>query len=148
VPQLAFMKHKRLIINYDFDFKLLGLISSAKSYKLAWSFNQALALELNKDQDLELEFGNNVKIKIGNYIYQTENSTYRLLQNKAVESNHSEAKFLLPDQPHLDYLLQIEGETYPFSMEMIIEKLKSLNTVEYIAVIDIEKLKTKENLLF
>ena len=45
------MKKNKLVIEYDFDFELLGILSSARGYKLAWEINQALGIQLVKQQD-------------------------------------------------------------------------------------------------
>ncbi|MBK7651374.1 MAG: hypothetical protein IPJ20_12460 [Flammeovirgaceae bacterium] len=49
------MKKKRLEIEYTFDFELIGIISSAKGYKLAWEINLALSARLVKQVDLIIE---------------------------------------------------------------------------------------------
>ena len=50
------MKKSRLDIEYDFDFELLGIHSSARGYKLAWEINQALGIQLVKQPDLVVGF--------------------------------------------------------------------------------------------
>jgi hypothetical protein len=42
------MKKSKLLIDYEFDFELLGLSASAKGYKLAWELNQVLGIQLVK----------------------------------------------------------------------------------------------------
>ena len=42
------MRKSKLIIEYEYDFNLIGLISTAKGYKLAWELNQALGIHLVK----------------------------------------------------------------------------------------------------
>jgi hypothetical protein len=53
------MKRNKLIIDYEFDFELIGIISTAKGYKLAWEINQLLAIHLVKQPDMVVGFKNN-----------------------------------------------------------------------------------------
>jgi hypothetical protein len=43
------MKAIKLVVEYDFDFEFIGLISSLKGHKLAWNINNELKIELKKD---------------------------------------------------------------------------------------------------
>jgi hypothetical protein len=49
---VAKMKKKRLEMEYSFDFELIGIISSAKGYKLAWEVNHILGSRLTRQPDL------------------------------------------------------------------------------------------------
>ena len=53
------MKKSKLVIEYEYDFDLLGLTSTARGYKLAWEINQALHVQLVKQPDLAVGFKNN-----------------------------------------------------------------------------------------
>jgi len=142
------MRQKRLQIDFEYKFSLLGIISSIRSYKLAWSVNQALNIDLQSEPDLVIEFSKNQSISIENYLFETEHCLYRLLKNKPVDSFGKNQLPLLPEMGHLDYLIMIEGETYPVTINDVREKLKTLNTVEMVVPINVENLKSKENLLF
>ena len=47
------MKRTKLVIDYEYDFNLIGIISTAKGYKLAWELNQALGIHLVKQSEKE-----------------------------------------------------------------------------------------------
>ena len=53
------MKKSKLIIDYQFDFELFGVIATVKGYKLAWEINQELGIQLIKQPDLVVGFKNN-----------------------------------------------------------------------------------------
>ena len=53
------MKKSKLIIDYQFDFELFGVIATVKGYKLAWEVNQELGVQLIKQPDLVVGFKNN-----------------------------------------------------------------------------------------
>ena len=142
------MKQRKLHIELDFDFDLLGIISSVRSYKLAWSINNILDIDLQISEDITLLLAKEKSIVIANYLYKTENSLFRLLKNKPVDSFNKNNLPLLPEMAHLDYLFLIEGATYPITISDMLQKLKSLDTIEYILSINVNDLKSKENLLF
>ncbi|MDH5603047.1 MAG: IPExxxVDY family protein [Cyclobacteriaceae bacterium] len=142
------MKPRKLQIDFEFNFDLLGIISSARSYKLAWSINNALSLNLQSAEDIQLELAGPRMVKIANYLHKTENSHFRLIKNKPVDSFGKNNLPLLPELGHLDYLFLVEGETYPITIRDIFQKLKVINTIEYVVAIKVNELKSKENLLF
>ena len=141
------MKAIRLVINHDYDFEALALISPEKDYKLAWNINKLLNIKFQRDQDLCLEFDRGNKLIFSNFRYHTEHAGLRLLRNRSFDSLDSKP-FLLPELKEYDYIIKSEGERDIFNMKEITEKLKNLPLVQYIKKIEIHKLKSKENLIF
>ncbi|MDQ3394627.1 MAG: IPExxxVDY family protein [Bacteroidota bacterium] len=142
------MKKNKLVVDYEFNFKLLGLISTAKDYKLAWSINIALAIKLVKNQDLKIEFVNDKHLIISNYIFETENSSLRLLKNKTLEVVDPAFSYLMPELKDFDYFIIIDDSAGSFSAPEVINKIKKISWIQYIANLDTVKLKSKENLIF
>jgi hypothetical protein len=142
------MKKNKLIVDYGFDFELLGLISPVKDYKMAWAINQVLSVKLVKNQDLKIQFINDRHLIISNYIFETENSTLRLLKNKTLEFNDPAFSYLLPEVKNFDYFIMIEDCAGTYSSSEMIQKIKKLPIIQYIAKLDTDKLKSKENLIF
>jgi hypothetical protein len=143
------MKKTRLSADYSYDFNLLGMTSVAKEYKLAWSINKALGVNLKKENDIAIEFLNDVRLVISNYLHQSENSSFRLLKNKSVgEGENAPASFLVPEMKNFDFLLVIRDETGSVDAQDIASKISKLDTVGFVAKIDTDKLKSRENLIF
>ncbi len=140
-------KVKRLEISFIFEFELLGLRSSVKEFKLAWSINNSLEIELIKQPDYEIQFRDGLMGKISLYTFDTENSTISLLKNRLVESSDGKVRFLIPELSHIDYFIRIDGDSYPNTPEKISTNLKGLETVEYLSAFNPNDLKSKENLL-
>jgi len=140
------IKKNKLIINYEFDFELIGLISPYKEYKIAWLINHCLKVHLVKMEDIELEFIDN-NIFISNFSYETGNSIFRLIKNKNIIGEDS-LVYLLPEMKEFDYLIMLEGQGDSFLVHDIVENLKSVEEIQYITQVDISKLKSKENLIF
>ena len=139
------MKKNKLIISYEFDFELIGLISPLKEYKMAWLLNQNLKIHLVKMEDIELEFIDN-NIFISNFSFETGNSVFRLIKNKNLVGDS--LVYLLPEMKEFDYLIMLEGQGDSFLAEEIINTLKTLSDIQYITHVDVTKLKSKENLIF
>jgi hypothetical protein len=142
------MKKNKLIVNYGYDFELLGIISPVKDYKIAWAINIALHIKFKKNNDLKIEFINDKPLIISNYTFETENSLLRLLKNKCQEVTETSYSYLLPELKNFDYFLKIEDEANTFDQSQIIKRIKSLPLIQYITPIDTTKLKSKENLIF
>jgi hypothetical protein len=142
------MKASKLVVDHDYNFDVLALISSEKDYKLAWSLNKLLNIHLCKAEDLCLDFVKDSKIMITNFIFEKEYSSLRLLKNKSNEFNNISKPFLLPELKEYDYIIRIEGERTFLDVDIIIQKLKSLPAIQYLKRIEIHKLKSKENLIF
>ena len=65
------MKKKRLEIDYYYDFELLGVISAAKGYKLAWEINRILSIRLVKQPDLILTSKNQMAVSYSYFSHET-----------------------------------------------------------------------------
>jgi hypothetical protein len=142
------MKKIRLSIDYGYDFEVLAVISSVKDYKLAWAINRCLNIHLCKSSDIFFGLKKEQELLISNFIFETEYTTFRLLKNKSFETPKNNTPYLIPELKDYDYLIKITGQSISFNSDAIIEKLKELPLVEYIKKVDIQNLKSRENLIF
>ena len=142
------MKPIKLVVEYDFDFEIIGLITSLKGHKLAWGINNELKIELKKEEDIIIDFLNEGQLVIINYIYQTEYSNFRLIRNKSCEFVNIASPFLIPELKEYDYFVQLQDESGIFGVSEIREKLNKITGIEYIKVIETQNLKSKDNLIF
>ena len=140
------MKKKRLVVDFNYDFDLWGIIAPIKEYKLAWHINNNLNLTLTKQKDISIELAGKEPLIISNLIHSTENSVIKLLCNRS--QNVGQAKYLLKELKEFDYLLYIADLGDAFEQEKIAANLRKLKDIQYITKIDVEKLKEKENLIF
>jgi hypothetical protein len=142
------MKTSKLIVEYDYDFEVLAIISSVKDYKLAWAINKSLNISLCKTNDVCFDFIKSGRLLISSFIFETEYTTFSLLRNKSYEFTKIAKPYLLPELKEYDYIIKISGVHTFLNAESTLERLKKLNIVEYIKQIDINTLKSKENLIF
>lgn len=139
------MKKKKLEIEYTFDFELLGIISSAKGYKLAWEVNSVLASRLAKQADIHIA----VKKATASYIhysYENEVNILKLFRNKPNEPELAK-HVMVPEFPHYDYILLTQGEAHMDSKRLQ-ELLRNIPSIELVAFIPLAALKSKDNFIF
>ena len=142
------MKKNRLASDYPFDFELIGIVSSVKEYKLAWHLNQLPEFHLIKAEDVKIEFSDNKLIRVSNLKDENEFRQAFLLKNKLVTSNSSINQYLLPELQKFDYLFKLSSQTHDNWAKEVNNMLKSIEIIDYSLVVDIEKIKMKDNLLF
>lgn len=135
----------QLDVDYDYDFRLVGISCHAKDYRLCWSLNNHLGLQLEKIHRENAGEGlkkNGIAIESLYNFYDEENHiTYQFLHNK--HNNN----LLLPEQKVADFLLIIDGMN-DASFDELIKKIKQTDLVIAAFVIDVHSLKSKENLIF
>lgn len=142
------MKKNRLENIYEVDFELFGLVCNKKEYKLAWYLNEALKINLVKQEDIKMEFSDGTSIAISNYRYETNYVTLELLQNKLVASSHAKYKYLVQELSQFDYLLKFKDEAEEMSSENVSVSIKEIPVIEYAMKLNFDLLKSKENLLY
>ena len=140
------MKKTKLFVEPTFDFELLGLVSPVKDYKMAWIINNALDLKLAKTDDYELEFISGTRLCISQYKCEKENGFTQLLKNKSF-SHDTNSLYLIPELKIIDYFLLIQDFTSEVDINDYIERLSGNGLIQNVVKLDIDKIKSKENLL-
>ena len=140
------MKKNKLLIEYEYNFDLIGIISPAREYKLAWSLNQVLKSGLVKQKDIILELTDNRSLIISNFIERKHYGFIQLLKNRSFAPD-SRVDYLLPELRQFDFFLLIQDETETIDIIEIVQTLASNNEIQSVVKIDIDKVKSKENLL-
>jgi len=141
------MRKSKLVIDPLFDFDLIGIISHAKGHRVAWEINQILGIDLSKAKDQIIRFTDGNSIIVLNYKHTTENAGIFLLRNRGMETPENKQLFLLPELPNFDYFLRIHGAD-SFDPDLIVEKLRKVNIIQFASLLDPDNLKSKENLVF
>lgn len=142
------MKKNKLVASFDFDFSLLAIVSQLKEYKVAWHINEELGINLVKQEDEIFEFLGDVALHISNYKYQTTHNIIRLLVNRSLEETSSGKQHLVPELKQFDYLVLLEGTEFISNVNVVRNRLRKLEGIQLVNVINVEQLKSKENLIF
>lgn len=140
------MSKKKLEVEVGVEAAVIGVVSSLKDYKLAWKINQVFKIELILDEDLVISMANNTNVIVSNYCYQTDFLKINLIRNKGMDQ--AKATYLVPELPQIDFFMLITGEEFFMDVEEAVSKLKELEGVSFVQLIDISKLKSKDNFIF
>jgi hypothetical protein len=139
------MKKSKLVIDYEYNFELVGITTAARGYKLAWDFNQRLAINLVKQADLVVGFKNNEEKSFSFYAYETALNRLKLFKNRPSDLEAGKY-FLIPEFPHFDFIILAAMEEY--TNQPLIDIIKSVPSVQFAASIPLEGLKSKSNFIF
>ena len=142
------MAKNKLIIEYDYDFSLYGIVSPAKDYRLAWLINKQLGLHLKKEEDIELSFLNEKKLVISNYLFATQHAQLRLLKNRSEERPDGKLAFLIPELRRFDFLVMKNGSIDDLDDQKWLQQMQKIKEIQYFVPLEIDKLKSRENLIF
>lgn len=127
----------------DYDFEIIGVSCHTKNYKLCWTINNALAINLIRLNDFDiLKKKEILSFSFYEYIDKKNNIEYYLIANK------SELGYLIPEKRSVDYFIILKGYTEP---KLIAKITTILNKQEIILMahhIDVAILKSRKNLLF
>jgi len=140
------MGKKKLDLEIEVEASVVGIVSSLKDYKLAWKINQVFKIELVLDEDLVIDLTKGNSLTLSNYCYQTDFVKINLVKNKGI--NKEKAVYLAKELPQIDYFLLIEGEDQFMEMAEIIQQLQSINEISFVQLIDMTKLKSRDNFIF
>ncbi|MFY0628127.1 MAG: IPExxxVDY family protein [Reichenbachiella sp.] len=142
------MKKVKLQADYTYEFHLIGIVSNSKEYSVSWSINDALHLSLKKEKDLEIDLLKQGKIRVSNYLYESNFMRYSLITNKILNSQDQIQRHFIPSLSSFDYLLKIEELEEVENIEVTFKKLRNAKNIDSIIKLDINKIKEKESFLF
>lgn len=140
------MKKSKLVIDYDFDFELAGIVSSAKGYKLAWEINQCLDVRLVRQPDLLVGYRPDEDGSYAHYAQEQNLNRLKLFKNRSLQDNR--AHFLVPEFPRFDYILLYQTQVDEESGTDLKDQLRSIPSIEMIATIPLKSLKSRTNFIF
>ncbi len=159
--------HKLDLGEFDeIDYYLIAIHTSLEDFRLAYFINQILPVNLSKSEN-EIQ----INIKEGEthfsrfYYNDDENAiTWNLIQNKNEIVQHktgnnedlfsnltmevSTKVYLLPEFKKADYFLKIENNGDAMNILKIQILLNTIDNVSTVYIIDTDKIKSKNNLIF
>lgn len=136
-------KVHKLTEKEDYRFGLAGISSAENDYKLSWSLNQILGINLVRIGNLEVYHKRlDDKQAFSQFEYSDEETLiqYRLISNRSING------FLLEEMTNLDYLLQISGDTDEGWLESLIEKMNKIDGIILAFPLDPNTLKSRKKL--
>ncbi len=136
-------KVHKLTEKEDYRFRLAGISSAENDYKLCWSLNQILGINLARIDNLEIYHKRlDDKQAFSQFEFFDEETLlqYRLISNRSVNG------YLLEEMTNLDYLLQISGDMDECWLESLIEKMNSIDGIILTFPLDPNTLKSRKKL--
>lgn len=128
----------------DYNFDLIGICSNHADYKLCWSINKTLGINLKKEEDYVIAHKKSGDYNFSFYEYYDEVTHVSFFLIKNISDTF---KRLLPEKDQIDYFLIIKENSELEPLE-IVKKIKPSETVLTAFVFDVNELKSKENLVF
>ena len=139
------MKKSKLVIDYEYNFELIGITAIARGYKLAWELNNRLGIHLVKQPDLVVGFRNNEERSFSFYAFETALNRLKLFKNKPAEQDAGKY-FLIPEFPHYDFIILAAMEEH--TPQQLIDLIRTIPSVQLAAAIPMDGLKSKSNFVF
>jgi hypothetical protein len=161
-------KNISIDFEYDYDFLLIGICSPLKDYHICYKLNKELNSLLNRSEfDIAMQFEDGLqKAYFSLYEYwdeQYQNQWY-LLANKCqivcedtnqnqgtifdgYIQNRKKTKYLIPENSKIDFYLQIHGIFTEDSKADLLKKIKKLDRIVSAHELNIQELRSKENLI-
>ena len=144
------MAVKKLLLDDFFEeeqYILIGIHCTLEDYRLAFLINQVLDIsfslyEFNQEKQHIIYYlvANSCKVK-----QDQQQDINSLFSNEAFLTTN---KYLLPEFKKVNYLLKVETE-FPLNKEkLILNKLLKIPQIVTAYSIDVDNLKTKNNLIF
>lgn len=138
------MARRKLKIDPDFNFILVGLSTPLQDYRLAWWLNKVLHKQLARVGDLVLtDPESRLQTSFSRFDYSEEltRSTFHLVQNRMG------SVFLLPEVREMDYLFLIKGDYYRTRQAGIAKKLRDIEQMQAVVIINPDMLRNRNNLI-
>jgi hypothetical protein len=131
-----------LDIEDDYPYILLGINTSLKSYRLAWNLNKVLGIDLKRKATVEAGISGREKADFTFFstFVTRENAQYRLIENR------SGVQLFIPEHPRADFLLVVD-QSPETEKDSLIKGLRSIPFISTAFAIDIDGLKSRQNLL-
>lgn len=158
--------HVLNINDEDFEFALLGLSILKDQYETAITINNTLLirLELNNHFSLALKDNKLFRFSLFSYFDKEFGIEYLLVPNASnfeepnlnaatnadlfSEIAVEERSFLIKELPKTDYFLILKGEEIEGHKHKIIQRLKTMDDLLSVQLIDVSELPSKSHLVF
>ena len=159
--------HKLDFDDFDeIDYHLIAIHTSLEDYRLAYFINQKLPINLGKSKN---EIQINIKegeTSFSRFYYDDIESgiSWNLIQNKNEVIQYNKVNnqnlfsdvamevsikvFLLPEFKKVDYFLKIEHNEDTINVSKTQLLLNTINSISTVYIVDTNKIKSKNNLIF
>ncbi len=159
--------HKLHLEEYNkIDYQLIAIHTSLEDYRLAYYINQNLPIILKKS-DCNIQISNkNGETQFTRFIFEDDKSgiCWDLIQNKNdillspqrldqglfAETNNkfSTKAYLIPEFKKVDYFLKIDDAADAIDIVKVANQINKIERISTVYSVDVENIKSKNNLIF
>jgi len=158
--------HKLHLEEFDeIDYQLIAIHSSLEDYRLAYYINQNLPINLKKE-NCNIQISNKEgETQFTRFVFEdSKDIAWNLIQNKndvfvpsqnsnqglfAETNNKFSTKiYLIPEFKNVDFFLKIENGEVNIDVSKITNCIKKIDRVSTVYAVEVEKIKSKNNLIF
>lgn len=158
--------HKLHLEEFDeIDYQLIAIHSTLEDYRLAYFINQNLPINLHKENSNIQISNKDGETQFTRFIYEdSKDIAWNLVQNQNdvfvsstnsnqglfTETNNkfSTKIYLIPEFKKVDYFLKIENGDVKIDVSKITNCIKKIDKVSTVYAVEVEKIKSKNNLIF
>lgn len=159
--------HKLHLEEYnEVDYQLIAIHTSLEDYRLAYFINQNLPITLKKS-NCNIQISNkDGESQFSRFVFEDEKDgiSWDLVQNKNeialapqrvnqglfADSNNkfSTKVYLIPEYKKVDYFLKIENSDDSIDVSKITSQINKIERISTVYAVDVENIKSKNNLIF
>lgn len=131
---------------FFFNVTAIGIVSTLKGYKFCWSINHHLSSDFRLHPDIEVQLEKHRLLYYFNIYSYADNDTN---VSHLLYENESKGEYLVPEFKHLDYiwLLRSEDEISQISRDLLLDRLRQIETIQMASYIQLDFIRSKENLI-
>ena len=140
---LTIMTERKITSEPDKNFKLIGIASAERDYRLCYMLTEALGWEITRLPNHEIELRERTaKLAVSTFkaVQPLTGSIFYLFANK------SGGELLLPEGGNFDYLLKAEGAFK--GVKDVLKKINQIETVLTASEIPVKSLKNYDRLAY
>lgn len=128
------------------DTRLLGIMAPVKDYQFCWYINSSTGLDFRLNHELEIKL---IRKKRDYFFSLYEYNEPNKFLSHYIYNNLFDGEYLLPEFKHFDYLWLMKGdEVCDEALQETIQTIRSINTVQLVTELMVDKITNKENLVF
>ena len=138
------MAEKKITNDPDTDYRLVGIASALKEYKVCYHLNQLLGLDFRKLEPLVFEPKDRTR-KTEFSVFKAEDvskNTFLVFTNKNM------GEYLLPEISNFDYLVQLRGKFTEDDIKAFMDGIRQFPEVVMCLEVPLKKIKSKERLAY
>jgi len=140
-------KQKKHILTFEqeYNFDLIGLCTHHNDYRLAWSINEVLKIQLSKSFD-NYDVVSKKGVLVTSHPYYLFRDEENLTEYYLIK-NADKGKFLIPEKPSIDYFLFLY-ENHVIDTDQLVLQLREAPSILGTFLFNPEEIPSTEHIIF